>query len=101
MVALKIIGDKQPKSPDSYSNDELVTYAEAKQATEPARPYIASVFSASSQNSENSVFILGDGKNTTYSKERRRRALSREFYNGPLEAGTSYSIFQRVFTDEV
>ncbi len=97
VVALKIVEGKQLKSPSTYRNNELVTYAEAKRLAE-SRPYIASVFSASSIESD--VFVLGDGKNTSFSKERKRRSSTNEFYNGPLEGGTSYRIFQRVFVDD-
>ncbi len=97
VVALKVTEGKHRKSPSSYRNDELVTYAEAKSLTEP-RPYIASVFSSS--DLESNVFILGDGKNTSFSKGRKRRSSTSEYYNGPLDDGASYSIFQRVFVDD-
>ncbi|CAB4016340.1 Receptor-type tyrosine- phosphatase delta [Paramuricea clavata] len=97
VVALKIIKGKQPKSPGSYRNNELVTYSEVEKSTEP-RPYVASVFSASDLESD--IFVLGDGKNTTYSKGRNLRSLTSEFYNAPLEGGSTYSIFQRVFVDD-
>ena len=98
VVVIKEVEGKQPKSPGSYKSDELVTYADAKRSTVP-RPYIAAVFS--SGNLQRDVFVLGDGKNTTYSYGRKRRAAtSAEYFNGPLEGDTSYSIFQRVFVGD-
>ena len=91
MVALKIINSKQLNSTDSYSNEELITYSEARRSPKP-QPYIASVLYASGLKINK--FVLGDAKFTSNS-------ASREFYNGPLEAGTCYSIFQQVFFDEV
>ncbi|CAB4044008.1 sidekick-2-like [Paramuricea clavata] len=43
------------------------------------------------------MFTLGDGRNTNNPTSRRRRSTSSDYYNGPLEPGTIYSIFQRIF----
>ena len=95
-MALKLKDDKEPtSSPDSYENKSLVTYAEAKRSTNP-KPYIAAVITSKNEN----MFILGDGRNTSNPTSRRRRSTSSDYYNGPLEPGTSYSIFQRIFIDE-
>ena len=96
MVALKLKDGKEPTSSASYENNELVTYAEARKSTNP-KPYIAAV--VTSRNDRN-MFILGDGKNTSNPTSRRRRSTSSDYYNGPLEPGTSYSIFQRIFINK-
>ena len=80
---------KEPRSPDSYRNDELVTYEEANVSTK-LQPYIASVFSNGSD-----MFVLGNGENTSLPK-----IATSEFFNGPLEGGSRYSIFQRIFLDD-
>ena len=97
MVALKLKDGKEPTSSDSYQNSELVTYAEARKSTNP-KAYIAAVV-ASSGVDEN-MFILGDGRNTSNLTSRRRRSTSSDYYNGPLEPGTSYSIFQRIVLND-
>jgi hypothetical protein len=91
-VALKLKDGEEVQSPDSYDNDELATYAEAKQSTVP-KPYIAAVVTSKNEN----MFTLGDRENTINPTSRRRRSTSSDYYNGPLEPGTSYSIFQRIF----
>ena len=97
VIVLKLKEGKQPKSPGSYRNDELLTYANAKHLTE-SQPYIALAITSGSFKSE--VLVLGDGKNTTYSNRRKRRATTSDFFNGPLEGDTSYSISLRVFVDD-
>jgi hypothetical protein len=91
-VALKLKDGQESQSPASYENNELVTYAEAKQSNDP-KPYIAAVLTSKDEN----MFILGDGRSTSDPTSRRRRSTSSDCYNGPLEPGTSYSIFQRIF----
>ena len=93
VVAFKLEG-KKPSSPDSYEN--LMTYAEAQKSTTP-QPYIAAVVTSKNEN----MFILGDGRNTSKPTSRRRRSTSSDYYNGPLKPATSYSIFQRIFINEV
>ncbi len=97
MVALKLKDGKEPASSDSYETNELVTYAEARKSTNP-KPYIAAVVTSSSV--DENMFILGDSKNTSDPTSRRRRSTSSDYYNGPLEPGTSYSIFQRIFINK-
>ncbi|XP_028416933.1 uncharacterized protein LOC114541145 [Dendronephthya gigantea] len=60
-------------------------FAEAINSTNP-QPYIAAVFSSS----EN-MFVLGDGRNASDSKE---------YFNGPLGSGTRYSIFERIIIND-
>ena len=95
MVALKLQDGKEPSPPDSYDNNQLVTY-EAKKSSN-LKPYIAAVVTSKNEN----MFILGDGRNTSDPTSRRRRSTSSDYYNGPLEPGTSYRIFQRIFVNEV
>jgi hypothetical protein len=91
-VALELKYGKKGRSPDSYENNELVKYNEARTPFDP-KPYIAAVITSKDGN----MFILGDGRNTSYPTSRRHRSTSSGYYNGPLESGTSYSIFQRIF----
>ena len=98
MVALKLKDGKEPASPNSYENNELLTYAEAEKSTNP-KPYIAAVVTSSGV--EGNMFILGDGRNTSHSTSRKRRSTTSDYFNGPLEPGTSYSIFQRIIINEL
>jgi hypothetical protein len=91
-VALELKDEKKRQSPASYENNELVTYAEAKQSTDP-KPYIAAILTSKDGN----MFTLGGRGNTSTPTSRRRRSTSSDYHNGPLEPGTSYSIFQRIF----
>ena len=91
-MALKLKDGEEVQSPDSYDNNELVTYAEARKSTVP-KPYIAAILTPKNEN----MFTLGDRENTINLTSRRRRSTSSDYYNGPLEPGTSYSIFQRIF----
>jgi hypothetical protein len=91
-VALKLKDGEDVQSPDSYDNNELVTYAEAKQSSDP-KPYIAAILTSKDEN----MFLLGGRENTSNPTSRRRRSTSSGYYNGPLEPGTSYSVFQRIF----
>ncbi|CAB4022221.1 Receptor-type tyrosine- phosphatase delta, partial [Paramuricea clavata] len=92
VVALELKDGQESQSPASYRNNELVTYTEAEKSTDP-KPYIAAILTSKDEN----MFILGDGGNTSNPTSRRRRSTSSDYYNGPLEPGTSYSIFQRIF----
>ena len=95
-MALKLENGKEPSSSDSYENNELVKYEEARKSSNP-KPYIAAVVTSKNEN----MFILGDGRNTSDPKSRRRKSTSSDYYNGPLEPGTSYRIFQRFFINKV
>ena len=90
-MALRLVDGKEPLSSGSYENNELVTYDEARKSSNP-QPYIAAVVTSKNTN----MFILGDGRNTSNPTLRRRRSASSDYYNGPLEPDTSYSIFQRI-----
>ena len=94
MVALKLKDNETLSSPDSYENNELVTYDEARKSTN-QKSYIAAIITSKDEN----MFILGDGRNTSKPTTRRRRATTTDYYNGPLEPGVSYSIFQRIFVN--
>jgi hypothetical protein len=91
-VALESKDGQESQSPASYENNELVPYAEARTSTDP-KPYIAAILTSKDEN----MFILGDGTNTSDPTSRRRRSTSSDYYNGLLEPGTFYSIFQRIF----
>ncbi|XP_028402627.1 uncharacterized protein LOC114525465 [Dendronephthya gigantea] len=94
VVALELRKSSDCLRPSSSYND-LVTYKEATTSAEP-KPYIAAVITSRDKN----MFILGDGGNTSFQTTRRRRSSTNVYYNGPLESGASYSIFQRIFLDD-
>ena len=98
MVALKLKDGKEPASPDSYENSELVTYAEAENSINP-KPYIAAVITSSGV--DGNMFVLGDGRNTDDPTSRKGRSTASDYFNGPLEPGTSYSVFQRIIINEM
>ena len=97
-MALKLQDGKEPASSDSYENNELVTYAEAENSTNP-KPYIAAVVTSSGV--DGNMFVLGDGRNTDDPTSRKRRSATSDYFNGPLEPGTSYSVFQRIIINEM
>ena len=98
VVALKLKDGKEPASSDSYENNELVTYDEAENSTNP-KPYIAAVVTSS--DVDGNMFVLGDGRNTSNSISRKRRSPTSDYFNGPLEPDTSYSVFQRIIINEM
>jgi hypothetical protein len=98
VVALKLKDGKEPASSDSYENSELVTYAEAENSTKP-KPYIAAVVTSSGV--DGNMFVLGDGRNTDDPTSRKRRSTTSDYFNGPLQPGTSYSVFQRIIINEM
>jgi hypothetical protein len=91
-VASKLKDGQEGQSPASYQNNELLTYAETEQSADP-KPYIAAILTSK----DGYMFILGDGRNTSNPTSRKRRSTPSDYYNGPLELGTSYRIFQRIF----
>jgi hypothetical protein len=95
-VALELKDGEEVQSPDSYGNNELVTYADEARTSADPKPYIAAILTSKDGN----MFILGDRRNTSNPTSRRRRSTSSDYYNGPLEPGTSYSIFQRIFIND-
>ena len=60
-----------------------------KSETNP-KPYVAAVFTSSAVVGDD--FVLGDGRITDDPTSR----TTSDYFNGPLEPGTSYRIFQRV-----
>ena len=84
-------------SPDNYKIDDLLTYTEAKSLTN-QKPYIAAVITASGV--DENAFTLGDGRNTSYPSGYKHRSTTIGYFNGPLEPGTSYSIFLRIIINE-
>ena len=94
-MALKLKDGENVQSPDSYKNNDLVTYAEAEKSTNP-KPYIAAAVTSKDENK----FVLGDGRNTSDPTSRIRILTSSDYYNGPLEPGTSYIIFQRIVLND-
>ncbi len=97
VVALKLKDGKEPNSSDTYENNDLITYAEGRRSTNP-KPYIAAVITSSGV--DGNMFVLGDGGNTSDPTARKRRSTTSDYFNGPLEPGTSYSIFQRIIIND-
>ena len=98
MVGLKLEDGRGQPSPDSYKIDELATYTEAKSLHTNWKPYIAAVITSS--DVDGNIFVLGDGRNTNYQTRKNRRSTTIGYFNGPLEPGTSYSIFQRIIIND-
>ncbi len=97
VVALKLKDDKEPFSSDTYENKELMTYVMAKRSTNP-KPYIAAVITTSGV--DGNMFKLGDGRNTSDPTTRKRKSNTSRYFNGLLEPGASYSIFQRIIIND-
>ncbi|CAB4031631.1 Hypothetical predicted protein, partial [Paramuricea clavata] len=74
VVALKLKDGKEPASSDSYENKDGV---------------------------DGNMFVLGDGRNTDDPTSRKRRSTTSDYFNGPLEPGTNYSVFQRIIINEM
>ncbi len=84
---------RPPISSGRYADSELVTYAEAEKSSNP-KPYIAAAVISSGV--DGNMFVLGDARNTTEPATRKRKSTTSNYFNGPLEPGASYTIFQRV-----
>ncbi len=97
VVALKLKDEKEPTSSDTYENNKLMTYVAARRSTNP-KPYIAAVITSSGV--DRNMFVLGDGRNTSDPNTRKRRSTTSDYFNGPLEPGTTYSIFQRIIIND-
>ena len=98
MVVLKLKDNTDRLSADNYKIDDLLTYTEAKSLTN-QKPYIAAVITASGV--DENAFVLGDGRNTSCSSRHKRRSTMTGYFNGPLEPGTSYSIFVRIIINDM
>ncbi|XP_046856964.1 uncharacterized protein LOC124450352 isoform X2 [Xenia sp. Carnegie-2017] len=95
VVAFKIENGQQLLSSEQYKTKDLLTYEEAMTSKD-SKPYIAAVIINDTQRNEKQ-FTLGDGRYTNEPIKVSNK--SRSFYNGPLEPGTSYRVFQRVIVD--
>ncbi|XP_031573109.1 receptor-type tyrosine-protein phosphatase delta-like [Actinia tenebrosa] len=99
VIVLEIATDEegnpvqQDKNPDEYKPSDLLTYQEARKRKPDLVPYITAEFSAEDFHSYR-IFRVGDAKNYS-TTARRRRDTDGHYYNGPLEPGTYYSVFQR------
>jgi hypothetical protein len=100
-VATDVNGNaiKPKKNPDDYKPSDLLTYKEADQRKPDKVPYIATQFSAK-EFEKYRIFKVGDGKNYSVGA-RKRRDISGQYYNGPLEPETYYSMFQRASVSKV
>ena len=99
MVVLKLTEDNTDRlSSDNYKINDLLTYTEAKSLTN-QKPYVAAVITASGV--DENAFVLGDGRNTSCSSRHKRRSTMIGYFNGPLEPGTSYSIFLRIIINDM
>ena len=98
-MAVKVKGGKDPLSPQEYKMSNFVTYAQMSTSNE-MKPYIAAVMLEDS-GMDDKEFVLGDGRNTSQPRMRNSRSTSTIFFNGPLEPGASYRIFQKVIVENV
>jgi hypothetical protein len=89
-VALELSDDNKIVTPDNYDDIDLVTYSGMQNKTKP-KPYVAAVVTSSGAGGN--TFILGDGRMTDDPASR----TTSDYFNGPLQPGTTYKIFQRIF----
>ena len=92
-MALRLTNTQRILSPENYKDLDLKTYDWTENRTNP-KPYVAAVFTYSSVDRE--IFVLGDGRMTDDPTSR----TTSDYFNGPLEPGTSYRIFQRVIINK-
>ena len=92
-MALKLTNAQKILSPDNYEDIDLVTYDGMKNKTNP-KPYVAAAFTSSTVVGD--IFVLGDGRITDDPTSR----VKNDYFNGPLEPGTYYRIFQRIILNK-
>ena len=92
-MALKLTNVPEILPPDYYDDTDLMTYAEMKNITN-SKPYVAAVFT--SNTVDGNIFVLGDGRITDDPTSRTKS----DYFNGPLEPGTSYRIFQKIIINK-
>ncbi|CAB4010637.1 AGAP009518, partial [Paramuricea clavata] len=99
VVALTLKDGQGGQSPDSYENNDLMTYAEARKSTDP-KPYIAAVVTSKDEN----MFKLGDGRNTSNPTSRRCSSTPMgDYYStdwSPASKTSEYSGGARVLTKQ-
>ena len=92
--------------PNYYKREDLYTYDEARKKKPTLVPYIAAEFNAMDFD-HYEIFTVGDSRRSSRAKNktsrRRRKEVNRpfEFFNGPLEGGTLYTVFLRAYVKEV
>ena len=92
--------------PDYYKGEDLYTYYEARKRKPTLVPYITAEFNALDFD-DYKIFTVGDsGRSSRALKKtirRRRKEVNRpyEFFNGPLDGGTLYTVFLRAYVKEV
>ena len=92
-MALRLTNAQEILSPDNYNDIDLMTYAGRRNKKTP-QPYVAAVFTPSAVVGD--IFILGDGRITDDPASRTKN----DCFNGPLEPGTNYRIFQRIIINK-
>ena len=97
VVSLKLEDGRDHSSPDNYKIDYLMTYAKARNLSY-QKPYIAAVITSSDVHGN--IFVLGEGRKTNHQTRPKRKSTTIGYFNGPLEPGTSYSIFQRIIVND-
>lgn len=85
--------------PDDYTPNQLSTYKQAKLEKPKLVPYVAAQFPAE-EFSKYQLFKIGDGRNFSV-RARKRRSTKEQYYNGPLEPSTFYTMFQRAAVNKV
>ena len=111
MIVIELATDNKGKAvpvqpPDYYKREDLYTYDEARKKKPTLVPYIAAEFNATDFD-DYEIFTVGDSRRSSRAKNktsrRRRNEVNRafEFFNGPLEGGTFYTVFLRAYVKEV
>ena len=111
MIVIELATNNKGKAvpaqpPDYYKGGDLYTYDEARKKKPTLVPYIAAEFNAMDFD-DYEIFTVGDSRRSSRAKSktsRRRRKMvtgTSEFFNGPLEGGTLYTVFLRAYVKEV
>lgn len=87
------------ENPDDYPPEKMFTYVGAKQQKPDLVPYIAAQFPAS-DFTKYRLFKVGDGNNFSIGA-RKRRDTTDQYFNGPLDPSTFYTMFQRAAINKV
>ncbi len=95
VIVIENVSGSSLAKPDTYKTGSISAYVAS--TYKPGTPYITAEFSSSSFSTS---FTIGDGKQYSKSK-RKRRNTAGQYTNVGLKADTAYLVFQRAFLTDV